>query len=203
MPAIVDAPDSPPSPSLPEQPRASRLVALCARRWNIPILAELARRDGAKFATLVHTLDAPPASVRASLDALIASGLVAPNPGYGHPLRPEYVLSDAGKPVASTCFRLDVVLSAAPIRAVSFRKWSIPVLDAVGRGCRRFGQIGGALPGITDRALSLSLRALEGVSMVDRSLGPGRPPTARYAIPASGQGVVAVLSDLFPVSGVR
>ncbi|MEZ6235521.1 MAG: winged helix-turn-helix transcriptional regulator [Phycisphaerales bacterium] len=172
---------------------------MCARRWNIPILAELARRDGAKFATLVNTLDAPPASIRASLDALIAAGWVAPNPGYGHPLRPEYVLSDAGEPVASTCYQLDVLLESPQIRAIAFRKWSIPILDAVGRGRRRFGQIASSLPGITDRALSMGLHALEGVSMVDRSLFLGRPPTPAYAIPASGEGVGQVISDLFPV----
>ena len=41
-----------------------------------------------------------------SLAHLIDIGLVIRNPGYGHPLRPEYLLTDNGRGVAESSERL-------------------------------------------------------------------------------------------------
>ncbi len=71
----------------------STLVALFHNRWSVPILAELHRQRGSRFVTLARTLGMSRESLRRTLAALIESGLVGRNPGYGHPLRPEYVLS--------------------------------------------------------------------------------------------------------------
>ena len=79
----------------------STLVALFHNRWSVPILAELHRQRGSRFVTLARTLGMSRESLRRTLAALIESGLVGRNPGYGHPLRPEYVLTTRGDRIAS------------------------------------------------------------------------------------------------------
>src|SRR5262245_29802381 len=79
----------------------STLVALFHNRWSVPILAELHRQRGSRFVTLARTLGMSRESLRRTLAALIESGLVGRNPGYGHPLRPEYVLTTRGERVAA------------------------------------------------------------------------------------------------------
>jgi DNA-binding HxlR family transcriptional regulator len=64
------------------------------------VLAEIERTRGSRFATLSGVLGVSGESLRRTLVALLDDGLVARNPGHGHPLRPEYVLTAAGAEVA-------------------------------------------------------------------------------------------------------
>jgi DNA-binding HxlR family transcriptional regulator len=148
-------PSHPPTP--PDPDRAARLATLFHRRWAVPVLAELCRGRGAKLVTLTSRLEASPGSVRLALDHLIEAGWVAPNPGYGHPMRPEYILTPAGEPIAHPCRDLDDALLRLDARDLGLRKWSMPTLDALRPGPVRFTDIRAGLPGITDRALSLAL----------------------------------------------
>ena len=130
------------------------LIALCHHRWSAPVLAELGRTRGARFVVLVNSLGVGRASLQRTLTALVELGLVRRNPGYGHPLRPEYLLTPQGEEAASRCGRL---LAAADGKAgVLLRKWSLPVLLAL-RGNERFSELREALPGITARALARAL----------------------------------------------
>ena len=75
----------------------STLVSLCHHRWTLPVLAEIERTRGSRFATLSGRLGAGGDSLRRTLRSLDHLGLVTRNPGYGHPLRPEYVFTPAGR----------------------------------------------------------------------------------------------------------
>jgi DNA-binding HxlR family transcriptional regulator len=48
--------------------------------------------QGERFVTLVNRLGASKDAVSATLAQLIDDGVVQRNPGYGHPLRPEYLV---------------------------------------------------------------------------------------------------------------
>src|SRR3954467_4738348 len=72
------------------------LIELFHHRWAPPALALLAERDGARFVELQRKLGVGRESLRRALDALLELGLVRRNEGYGHPLRPEYLLTRAG-----------------------------------------------------------------------------------------------------------
>ncbi|GJM18444.1 MAG: hypothetical protein DHS20C14_06570 [Phycisphaeraceae bacterium] len=170
-------------------PGPSTLAPLFHRRWSVPILAVMAAGDGCRVAQLTHTLHAGRQPVRDTLDALIALGLVQPNPGYGHPLRPEYVLTRRGGRVGPACTTLMSALREAEAIDIGLRKWSMPTLAAVGLGATRFGAIALALEDATDRALSHALGGLVDVGLIERSIADRRPPTPHYGLTAQGASV--------------
>jgi DNA-binding HxlR family transcriptional regulator len=155
------------------------LIALCHHRWAAPVLAELERQKGSRFAALAGLLGLGRQSLRRTLDGLITLGLVARNPGYGHPLRPEYVLTARGTVVARRCRRL--LDAMGDEREVALRKWSLPVLVAL-RRAGRFTDLRDELPGITPRALATALKDLQAAGLVERVVDEDAyPPTVLYA----------------------
>jgi DNA-binding HxlR family transcriptional regulator len=154
------------------------LIALFHHRWSAPVLAELGRTRGTRFVVLVNRLGVGRESLRRTLAALTKLGLVRRNPGYGHPLRPEYVLTKRGEAVAARCSRL---LAAVDGNAdVALKKWSLPVLAALQRPAR-FSELREALPGVTARSLALALKDLERSGLVRRRVEETYPPSTVYA----------------------
>jgi DNA-binding HxlR family transcriptional regulator len=153
------------------------LIALFHHRWSAPVLAELLRQKGSRFVTLGNTLGVGRESLKRTLESLVALGLVARNPGYGHPLRPEYVLTPRGRPVATRCTKLLDALNGAT--DVALRKWTLPVLAALRRPSR-FSELRAGLPTITGRALALALKDLQAAGLVERRIEDAYPPTAVY-----------------------
>jgi DNA-binding HxlR family transcriptional regulator len=154
------------------------LIALFHHRWSAPVLAELLRQKGSRFVTLGNTLGVGRESLKRTLASLIALGLVARNPGYGHPLRPEYVLTRRGSGVAARCTKLLAALEGTT--ELALRKWSLPVLVALRRPSL-FSELQAALPGVTARALALTLKDLQAAELVERRIEDAYPPTAVYA----------------------
>lgn len=146
------------------------------------MLAELSALGGAKFVTLQNRLAVNRESLRAALDALCALGLVEPNPGHGHPLRPEYLLTAAGARTAPTCARIVEALKSLHVEDVALRKWSLPVARGLVAGDERFGQLEARLVGVTPRALAAALRSLQEAGLVARSVVDGWPPTPVYRL---------------------
>lgn len=181
----------------------SRLIELTRRRWTLPIVAALYRDQGCRFAALVHEIerasgaeDGGPtpasASVRESLDHLIALGLAARNPGYGHPLRPEYILTDEGLAIGRACSEVDATVRRVNgLGAVLYRRWSLPIVRVVADGDgARFGEIRNALrdaggTSVTDRAVSLALTSLRTGGVVERILEADTGPIRGVYAPAA------------------
>jgi DNA-binding HxlR family transcriptional regulator len=165
------------------------LIALFHHRWSAPVLAELLRQKGSRFAALSGTLGVGSDSLRRALDSLLALGLVTRYPGYGHPLRPEYVLTDQGRRVAQRCTKL----LAASEDDVLLRKWSLPVLAALGRPAR-FSELRAAIPGVTPRALALALKDLQAADLVERRVEDAYPPRALYTPTPQGRRLQRILA---------
>jgi len=168
--------------------RTERLIRLFHRRWSVSLLAELSRRRGAKLVTLQAALGASPGAVRQALDDLIEMGLVMHNPGYGHPLRPEYVLTHEGLETGAACERIIEASRRLEVVPLILRKWPMPILDSLRSGPRRFGEMGKRLGSVTDRALAMGLKELGGAGLVERRVGREFPPQASYE--ATGRGWV-------------
>ena len=160
--------------------KASKLIALFHHKWSAAILAEMARIGGTRVVVLRSRLGANPQAIASALVQLIDIGLVAPNPGYGHPLRPEYVLTAEGRIAAGACARITSSTQRLGLPELPGYKWPLPVLWALGREPLRFGEIARCATPITDRALSQSLRLLTEVDLVRSSLLDVRPPASVY-----------------------
>ncbi len=166
---------------------ASRLVALFHHRWSVPVVAEVARSKGCKFVTLVKRLGVSRDSLRRTLDELRRLDLVVRNPGYGHPMRPEYVLGPAGVRIAAPVRSLWRALRSADHVRIGLQKWSCPTLAAVGRGACRFSELRAVLPQISPRALALALKELEACGWLRRIVESGYPPSTRYRATPTGR----------------
>jgi DNA-binding HxlR family transcriptional regulator len=160
----------------------STLVALFHNRWSVPILAELHSQRGSRFVTLSRTLGMSRESLRRTLSALIDSGLVGRNPGYGHPLRPEYVLTSRGERIGAHSGPLVELLRTLGLEAVGFKKWSMPVVHSLANEPLRFSELRERLEGISPRALTLALKELEAAGVLERRVTDDYPPATSYRL---------------------
>jgi DNA-binding HxlR family transcriptional regulator len=156
------------------------------RRWALPVIVELHRSQGCKFVTLVNVLGVARETLRETLEALLDAGLVARNPGYGHPMRPEYVLTAPGLRLAPVAERLLEELERRNALELGLKKWSLPILVALGRESR-FGELRSRLTPVTPRALTLALKALVQAGLVERRIHEAFPPATSYRLTSSGR----------------
>lgn len=172
------------------------LTQLAHHRWNVAIVAELHLSHGAKFVTLANRLGPSHSTLTRCLAALIDLGMVRRNPGYGHPMRPEYLLTARGEDCGPACLALVRRLEKSAQSQVGFNKWSLPLVAAIGTQRCRFGELRQALPGISPRALTLSLKELEALGWLRREVTDDYPPRTEYRLQRVGLGLWRVLRDL-------
>lgn len=181
-----------------------RVVNLAHRRWTIPLLAQLHQArvsgdsTGARAVGLVRRLGVGREALRQTVEFATAHGWVVRNAGHGHPLRPDFVLTESGRALGPACDR--VWRTAVLVGAVEplGRKWTVPVLRVLGSGPARFGRIKAALEGhgATDRAISLALRALVEGGWVSRRVVQASPPGVEYAVAERGRSLAGAVARL-------
>jgi DNA-binding HxlR family transcriptional regulator len=66
-------------------------------------------------------------------------------------------------------------------------KWSVLVVELLGDGPLRFAELRRRIDGISQRMLTLSLRALERDGLVKRTVYPTVPPSVEYALTPLGR----------------
>jgi DNA-binding HxlR family transcriptional regulator len=160
------------------------LIALCHHRWNLPIISELHRDKGAKFVALVNRLSISRDALSRTLQALQDQGWVKRNPGYGHPLRPEYILTTRGERLGPAALELVTTLQHGQLEEVVLKKWALPILHALEPKPLRFSELR-QLP-LTARALSLTLKELEQAKLIEGS----------YQLTERGKRLAAILKQL-------
>ncbi len=159
-------------------PRALARLLHC--RWALPVTAQVANERGCKFITLYKRLGIAPESLKRTLSQLETLDLVVPNPNYGHPLRPEYVLGELGHEVAEPAQALWHWIHRCAVERSMLKKWSLPTLAAVGLGAQRFNEILKMLAEATPRATTLALKDLVALDLATRHIDDGYPPTPLY-----------------------
>lgn len=65
-------------------------------------------------------------------------------------------------------------------------KWSLTVISELGRGSQRFTELKNAIPGISQRMLTATLRGLERDGLVGRTVHPVVPPRVDYELTPLG-----------------
>ncbi len=159
--------------------------------------ADAAGMGGARLAVLCYDLDAGQGAVRQSLDHLIDLGLTARNTGHGHPLRPEYILTRRGAAVAPACAAGDDLRGGLRLREAALRRWSLPALNTIADlSPARFTTIASRLDGITDRALSQTLKTLSAATLVARRVDDGFPPAPLYTLGRPGEELAPLVAQL-------
>lgn len=170
------------------------LRKLTASRWAVPVMALLSREKGARFAVIAHRFELSHHSLTRCLLYLRECGWVLPNPGHGHPLRPEYLLSDTGAAVGALCERLMEARTRLGLAAGDLPRWGLPVVSGIGPDWTRFGTLRARLDPVTPRALSQTLQSLIGSDLVRRRLEDRFPPVPLYALTGRGEDLASALA---------
>lgn len=163
------------------------LIALGSHRWLVPLLADLAGHKGARFVELIHRLGLSRDSCTRTLEAAARIGWVQRNPGHGHPLRPEHILTEAGAAAAARAATIAEAQAAIGLPPGSTTRWGLPLVVGIGGGHDRFNALSRLLVPATPRALSQGLTALGSHGLVRREVIDTRPPASRYDLTASGR----------------
>ncbi len=151
----------------------------------MPILSNLHAGIAGRQATLLAATGASRTAFVQSMDHLIKIGLLERNPGYGHPLRPEFRLTRIGIRAAAIANKIQSV-SADEDQDLLRRSWTLPVLTSL-QTPSHFNDIKRNLQTITDRALSQSLKSMEVRNWVHRSVDEtARPPRSIYSAVNTG-----------------
>ena len=75
-------------------------------------------------------------------------------------------------------------------------KWSMLVVVMLGDGPRRFNELRRSIGGISQRMLTLTLRALERDGLVTRTVFPTIPPRVDYALTGLGRSLLIPVGAL-------
>jgi len=92
--------------------------------------------------------------------------------------------------VAADCRAVSEVLSRVG------DKWTVLVVSTLGDGPKRFNELRKSLGSISQRMLTLTLRALERDGLVTRTAYPTIPPRVDYALTRLGRSLLEPVSEL-------
>ena len=172
-----------------------QFTKLCSRAWSLQILSCLAMGDSARPSPIAHKLGVGRTALSASFSHLIELNLLARNPGHGHPLRPEYKLTELGQQVANWALMLDQQVKSENDWLMIRKTWTLPILREAILPIS-FGNIRSNLVPITDRALSISLKNMCQEHWLDRHVETVQAPIrVSYSITQRIEGLVPILES--------
>jgi DNA-binding HxlR family transcriptional regulator len=155
-------------------------------RWTLLTLAELQQSEGAKFVTVMRRLNASDRAIRQSLDYLASERWVERNPGYGHPLRPEYIVTTEGAPAGGLAQTIADHLGPHR-RSLSTDRWALAVLASFENSSMRFTELAQRNAPVSPRALALTLKHLVEAGLLKRTVSEGFPPAVGYDLTDDGK----------------
>lgn len=169
-------------------------VNITSKAWAMPILSNLHAGVAGRQAPLLAATGAGRTAFGQSLNHLITLGLLERNPGHGHPLRPEFRLTQQGIAAAAIAHRIHGV-AAEEDQDLLRKSWTLPVLTAL-HAPSHFNQVKRSLLPITDRALSHSLKSMEERNWVARQVDEtARPPRPLYSAINTGRAISGITAS--------
>jgi len=174
-----------------------KFSSLCSRAWSLPVLALLAEGHTARVSPVAHALDAGRTPISTTFAHLVEMNLLARNQGHGHPLRPEFALTDLGQITAQWALGLRDKVNDHDDWQLLRRSWTLPVLRLTD-DASRYALLRSSLAPITDRALSLSLKAMQNRGWLDREVTTEyMPPQVCYVATGPGRILMPGLRQSF------
>jgi len=76
------------------------------------------------------------------------------------------------------------------------KRWTGAIVFALTEGPLRFGELGKAVPGLSDRLLSRRLRELEREGLVERRVEEGSPVRVTYSLTEAGAELGPAIAEL-------
>ncbi len=173
------------------------IVKISARAWALNILALVSSGTAARQAALVTETGAGRTALVQSLKHLIDLGLLERNPGHGHPLRPEFRLTEEGHALGAAAQRIHAQGLVNTELKLLRRAWTLPVLAAT-REPRYFAQIKREVRPITDRSLAQSLTLAEENQWIARKVDlQQRPLRPTYQAVNTGADIAGEIARAF------
>lgn len=75
-------------------------------------------------------------------------------------------------------------------------KWSVLIIGTLTNGPIRYSELAGAIPGITQRMLTLTLKQLQRNGLLTRNAYPEVPPRVEYTLTALGRSLLSTVLAL-------
>lgn len=103
--------------------------------------------------------------------------------------------SNAAQPADFRLFNTRSTYVSGHMRPVLPGRWALPAMQVLGRETKRYSVIHGALPHVTQKVLTQTLRKLERNGIIFRRVYPTIPPQVEYTLTPLGL-------DLLKLTGV-
>ncbi|MFJ9755564.1 winged helix-turn-helix transcriptional regulator [Streptomyces sp. NPDC101149] len=75
-------------------------------------------------------------------------------------------------------------------------KWSVLIIGTLADGSVRYSELADAIPGISQRMLTLTLKHLQRCGLVNRTAYPEVPPRVEYSLTSLGASLLSTVLDL-------
>ena len=75
-------------------------------------------------------------------------------------------------------------------------RWKILIVSTLGKAPKRYGELKKAIPGITERMLTLQLREMEEDGILKRTVFPEVPPRVEYELTTSARELLPICNYL-------
>ncbi|MGW6914284.1 winged helix-turn-helix transcriptional regulator [Kitasatospora sp. NPDC054939] len=98
-------------------------------------------------------------------------------------------LSDDADPTAKDVLAREIFTDIA-------NKWAMLIIEALGAGTLRFGELRNRVEGISHKMLTQNLRMLERNGLVERRVHPEVPPRVEYTLTEAGQALSAAVAAM-------
>jgi DNA-binding HxlR family transcriptional regulator len=166
-----------------------KILNLIQYKWANPIILFLLEKNGSKLVTIQKTLSISRDSLRRTLGILVDKELIQRNSGYGHPMRPEYVLTKQGAIIGKDLLNhKELFKNVNYFKLIGSSKWTLQTLLKLKKHSQ-FNDLKKQVQ-ITSRSLSLTLKNLEEQNYVTRKIESNYPPTISYLLSRKAEKVL-------------